>query len=488
MDRNSAAADLATVLGDWVSAPGPRYRTLAEALSDAVRAGVLVRGDRLPAERRLATMLALSRSTIVAAYQELRTRGIVASRGGSGTIVIAAPSGPGHGERRLAGGDAIGLRQRLADRPKDIITLALAVDDGMPELAAELLDLANNELPALLADAGYHPRGLPILRETIADYYTRGGLPSVAEQILVTNGATQAIGLAAQLYLRRDATVGVETPSWPGCVDIFRAVGARLLGVPMDEEGIRADALHTLVNQSRLDLLFVMPTFHNPTGTLMSLSRRRRVAELCDLHKLPLVEDIAYIGEPENTLPPIAAFGSGAAELLTISGLAKTVWGGLRIGWIRGPAQIIDRLARLKALADLGSAVLDQALAARLIPRVGELTARRAEIHRHQLTHATELLAASLPSWRWQIPDGGPALWIELPGADAHVYAAVALRHGVEIVPGATTDPTGRHDSYLRLPYTFPEETLTEAIRRLTHAWEEFTRHGPPADPVWPTI
>lgn len=144
------------------------------------------------------------------------------------------------------------------------------------------------------------------------------------------------------------------------------------------------------------------------------------------------------------------------AELLTVSGLAKTVWGGLRIGWLPESAQIIERLGRLKALADMGSAVLDQALAARLLARSDELVARRAHKHRVQLAHAGRLLRTSLPAWRWHAPDGGPALWIELPDADARTFATLSLRHGVEIVPGAITDPSGIHDSYIRVPYAFP--------------------------------
>ncbi|MFI0450217.1 hypothetical protein [Actinomadura sp. 6N118] len=114
---------------------------------------------------------------------------------------------------------------------------------------------------------------------------------------------------------------------------------------------------------------------------------------------------------------------------------------------MRAPADSIQRLARHKALADLGSPVLDQALAARLLPR--------------------------LPAWRFQKPAGGAALWIELPGCDARSFAQVALRHGVEVVPGAVMDPTGTHDNYLRLPYTFPADVLTEVAARLAAAWAE---------------
>ncbi|WP_341770880.1 PLP-dependent aminotransferase family protein [Actinocrispum wychmicini] len=489
MDRKGRVAELADALGDWAAAPGPRYRTLADALASAIHTGLLGRGDRLPAERAFAGALALSRSTVVAAYDELRGRGLVTSRHGSGTTVAAAPGrGADQTDGRVAGGQATALLQRLVDRPPDIISLAYAVDDGTSELADELVDLARTDLPRLLRDAGYHPHGLPELRTAIAEYYCRSGLPTTPAQVLATTGATQAIGLATQLYLRRGAVVLVESPSWPGCLDIFRAAGARLVGVPLDEEGIQADVLASAITGTQPDLLFVMPAFHNPTGTLMSAARRRQVAALCDRHRVPVLEDISHIGHPTALPAPVAAHGTGAAETLTVGGLAKTIWGGLRVGWVRAPIEITDRLTRLKALADLGSPVLDQALAARLLPRVGELADRRHQLRRHRLAHATELLRTQLPSWRWRVPDGGPALWIELPGADARAFAAIAVRHGVEVVPGSTTDSGDEFDSFIRLPFTFPEEVFTEVISRLTRAWDELTRHGPMADPHGPIV
>lgn len=127
--------------------------------------------------------------------------------------------------------------------------------------------------------------------------------------------------------------------------------------------------------------------------------------------------------------------------------------------------------------------MLDQAVAARLLPRVGELADRRALARRDRLAGVTALLGELLPSWRWQVPDGGPALWIELPNASAVAFAAIALRHGVEVVPGQATDPSGAHDSYIRLPFTFPRHVLAEVVARLARAWDEYSRHGPIVGP-----
>ncbi|GAA4238443.1 PLP-dependent aminotransferase family protein [Actinomadura meridiana] len=481
MDRFRDPADLLAVLGDWMTGRGPLYRKLAAALRHAVQDGALLPGDRLPSERDLAGLLAVSRSTVVAAYDQLRSEGLVDSRQGSGTRVTERPGTP-RPDGRVRGGTATPIFQRLIDGPGDLISLAFATEPAVDGLQECLLDLVRDDLPALTSDTGYHPRGLPVLLEALAERFTAMGLPTSTDQLLVTTGATQALVLAAQLYLRPGATVIVESPSWAGCLDVFRASGATLKGIPLDEEGMDVGALGKALADSPAALVYVTPTFHNPTGTLMSASRRRRIAEIAHRHEVPVLEDIAYAARlrDEQFPAPLAAFAHGA-EVLTVGSLAKVVWVGLRIGWIRAPAAITERLARLKALADLGSPVLDQALAARLLPRLTELSQERAPALRRRLEHLCAQLSKGLPEWRWRVPDGGSALWVDLSGVDAQVFAQVALRHGVEVVPGAAMDPSGAHDSFLRVPYTFEEETLTELVHRLRGAWADLRGHGPAA-------
>ncbi|WP_250903480.1 PLP-dependent aminotransferase family protein [Actinomadura sp. NEAU-AAG7] len=477
MDRYRSADELIEILGDWATAAGPLYRRLVTAVAGAITSGALGAGERLPSERDLARTLVISRATVTAAYDELRARGLVASLRGSGTRVAAGPPGPPPGtDGRVPGGRATSIFQRFVDGPGEVISLAHAIEGPVPDLRQALLDLVRDDLPHLTADAGYHPRGLPALREAIAAHLTGLGLPTAPDQVLVTAGASQAIGLVTRMHLRERSDVVVESPGWPGCFDVFRAAGARLHGVRLDEEGARADEIERAFTGRRPSLLFVMPTYHNPTGVLMSAARRSRIARLAERHGVPVLEDNAYTGLTGEVPPPIAAYGRPGAEILTAGSLAKAVWGGLRIGWIRASAETTERLARHKALADLGSPVLDQALAARFLPRLPELEARRSATARRRLDHLTGLLRERFPTWRWTPPQGGAALWIELPGIDARSFAHVALRHGVEIVPGAAMDPGGHHDDHIRLPFTFPTETLTELVNRLSGAWTELQR------------
>lgn len=471
MDRFAEPAALVTVLDDWTARPGPLYRRLAASIGRAITAGELPPGTRLPAERSLAKALAVSRATVVSAFDELRSRGLVVSRQGSGTRVSADAAARTSADSRADRGRARPIMQRFAAPPTDVISMAYAVDPGDPLLAETLVDVAYEDLPELLTDVGYHPRGLLALRAAIAEHYTDLGLRTVPEQVLVTTGAHQAIALAARLYVHEGSTIAVESPSWPGCFDVYDTVGARLVGVPLDDEGVRPDLLAATLAEHRPAMLFVIPTFHNPTGVLMSRSRRRQVAELAARHRVPVLEDNAY-GAPTRLAelpPPVAAFAPADAQVLTVGSLSKVLWGGLRIGWVRGPVDVIDRLTRHKALADLGSPLIDQAVAARLLPRLPELAASRAAPALRRLRHLEQLLRDALPTWRWQEPDGGTALWIDT-GEDATRLAQRALRHGVEVVPGSATDPTGTHNTHIRLPYTYPPEVLNQAVTRLTQA------------------
>ncbi|TCO60589.1 PLP-dependent aminotransferase family protein [Actinocrispum wychmicini] len=478
MDRFCDAGVLVEFLGDWTTAHGPLYRRLAGALAGGITAGDLPAGERLPSERDLAKMLTVSRATVVAAYDELRGGGLVDSVRGSGTRVSAAVRPRRSGaDGRVPGGRATSIYQRLVDGPGKIISLALAVEPAAPELRDAVWALAREDLPELTADAGCHPTGLPALRQAVCDHFDGQLVPTVPDQVLITNGVQQAVGLAAQMYLKPGSTVVVESPSWPGCLDVFRAAGAKLVSVPVDEDGVRPDALAKAFAEHNPALAYVMPTYHNPTGVLMSASRRQRVAQIAAKYRVPLLEDNAYTGftgySGAETPPPIGAYAPRDAEILSVGSLAKTVWAGLRIGWVRAPEPVIDRLARYKVRADLGNAVLDQALAARLLPKITDIAAGRRETLARRLGHLAGLLAMHLPNWRWRTPEGGSALWVELPEVDAQIFAQVALRHGVEVVPGSATDPNGHHDNHIRIPFTLSEADIAELVNRLAMAWAE---------------
>jgi DNA-binding transcriptional MocR family regulator len=456
---------LLSILGDWSSGGRPLWRRLAAAIEAAIDDGALGPGRRLPSERQLAGMLAVSRTT-VAAYDSLRERGLLDSRRGSGTRVSlrARPLPDGHPplvHARPGDADIISADRIFAgDDPAD------------PEIEAAVRDMLAEDLPTLLACNGWQPHGLPALRRAIADQLTDSGLPTSPDQVLVTNGADQAIALVTGWYVRPNRPVVVENPACPRYLDIFGSAGGRPLGVPVDDGGIHVERLRRALAENAPALLCVMPAVQDPTGILMPEPRRQAIARLTARFRAPVVEVNTYDTDGSG-LPPIAAYADPNAEILTVGSAPATPWSGPRIGWVRAPSRMMERLTRGQNPAGGTVSLLDQAVAARLLRRCPELAARRAAEHSARLDLLESLLHNELPAFRWRRPDGGTGLWVRLPEPAAVAFSQLALRHGAEIVPGPATDPGGHDNWHVRIPFGYPPPTIAELVRRLARAWCE---------------
>jgi DNA-binding transcriptional MocR family regulator len=495
------ATNFVSLLGAWRATPGPLYRRLATAAVHAMDSGRLPPGTRLPAERSLAAALAVSRTTVVGAYDLLREGGFIESRRGSGTRVrvgagagasAAATPGAGAGEltRPLRRMDFFrGLVEASGSR---IEFLGAHLPAAQPFLDEEWMAAAG-DLTAQLGHHGYLGLGLPALRQAIAAHLTAAGLPTAEEQMLVTSGAQQAIGLVAALYLQPGDAVALEDPNYPGALDIFNYARARLVPIPVTADGANVDRLREAVVRESPRLIYLVPSFHNPTGALMPEANRRMVARLAADTATPLLEDLtlADLDLDAPPPPPIAAAVPGA-PVLTVGSLSKLVWAGLRIGWVRAEAPVIARLARFKVLSDLGSSVPGQVLAARLLGRAAAIREARRQQARERRLALEQALAAALPDWTWRRPAGGLCLWVRLPHGNAEELARFAQRHGVAIVPGPTCSPRDAWESYLRLPFVLGDDEMREGIARLARAWEDYApaaRPGPPRTaPAQPSV
>ncbi|HLT69578.1 MAG TPA: PLP-dependent aminotransferase family protein [Acidimicrobiales bacterium] len=461
------------VLGRWSDGPGPLHRKLADALRTAVEQGRIPAGERLPSERELARRLAVSRSTVVTAYGHLRSEGLLESRQGSGTRVRAQVSGPPPYVHELP---VSPVYRTLIDVRSDVISLAAAIFPAHPRVAEVAARVMAEDGEKLLAQGGYLPAGLPALREALAERYTEQGLPTSPDQIVVTTGAQQAVSLAAQLFVGPRDQVVVESPSFSGTLDIIRARGARVVEVPVDGGGVDVRGVARIVTQDHPVLVYLMPSFHNPTGAMLAANRRRDLAELVAETRVPLVEDNALENAPldDDWLPPIAAYAPADAPVLSAGSFSKAAWGGLRVGWLRGPVELVDRVVELKAMNDLGSPLFDQALAARLVPHLDEMRADHRDMLNRNLALVSRLLTDLLPDWRWSRPKGGPSLWVELPEGSASAFTQVALRYGVEVIPGDQMSATGAGERKLRLPFSADPPVLEETLLRLARAWEAY--------------
>ncbi len=466
-------AHVGGVLGDWTAGRGPLHRKLADGLREAILSGDLPAGSLLPAERVLAGQLSVSRSTVVVAFDRLRSEGLLVSRQGSGTRVspdLRRPVADGS----VPGGTGQAVFRRLVEGPGELISLACAIPPCHPAVAEALTGLTPADLEVPLTRTGYHPLGLPELRRALADLHTREGVPTAAEQILVTTGAQQAINLAAALFVRPGDTVVVESPGFPGVLDVFRAAGARLVPVGVDSDGARVDEIDRLARRSAVGAVFVMASFHNPVGVALGEGRRRHLASLAAELGLPVIEDNAMEHARLGVSPPPSVGSMGDGPVVTIGSLSKVLWGGLRLGWIRASEELIGRLVRVKVIHDLGTGVVGQLVASRLVPRLEELRDTRQAQLLDSLATLTSLLERRLPGWRWDRPQGGPSLWVRLPWGDTDTFAQIALRHGVEIVPGSAMTPDVASRDHLRIPFVFDRGQTEQLVDRLAAAWAAY--------------
>jgi DNA-binding transcriptional MocR family regulator len=317
--------------------------------------------------------------------------------------------------------------------------------------------------------------GLPALRSAIARHLTGWGVATTEEQVLVTHGAQQAIGLAGALFIERGDTVVLEDPTYLGSIDIFTGLGARLAAVPVGGDAAWLARLEDLVKRAVPRLIYLMPTFQNPTGVVMPEACRRALARLSREMRIPILEDntLADLSLGGKPPAPIAAFDS-AAPVLTIGSLSKLFWGGLRIGWIRASEELLVRITRLKIMADLGGSLVGQLGAVRLIGEADRVRQARHREMRERLERLTKLLARHLPSWKWTNPAGGLSLWVKLPQGDANAFAQVALRHGVAVVPGTLASPGGGCADHLRIPFVLDAGPMKEGVERLARAWAAY--------------
>jgi DNA-binding transcriptional MocR family regulator len=462
---------LARLLGDWHPPAGrrrvPDYAALAGAVRGLLADGRLPLGVRLPAERELAEVLRVSRTTVTSAYRRLRESGHLTSRRGAGSWTTLP------GGYRVAGGGW----WAPAEEP-DMIDLVHAALAAPPQLAAAA-EAAAPKLARYAGGPGYHPAGIGELREAVAAGYTARGLPTTPEQILVTNGVQHALELVLRLLAPPGTGVLVESPSYPNSLAACAARGARLATHGVDPAtGWDEELLLGTLRQVRPRLAYVIPDFQNPTGQLMPARLRERLAAAAHAAGVDLVVDESFVDlalAGADLPPPVAAFDRHA-RVLSIGGMSKPYWGGLRVGWVRAAAPVVQRLAAVRVGVDLASPVLEQLVAVELLARAGEIIpARRLEL-RERRDALVAAVRDELPQWRVVVPDGGLALWAELDAPVSSALARVVAELGVRVAPGPRFGVDGTLERFLRLPFTLPAADLTEAVHRLAAARHDVDR------------
>ena len=394
-------------------------RALTDQLREAVRAGTLRAGVRLPSTRSLAHDLGLSRGVVVGVYEQLRAEGYLVSRHGSGTRV--ADVGLGHGRGR---GRAPAAR---IERPSPVHH-----NPGMPDTSLfprkAWLRAMRHVLETLPdADLRYgHPQGYEPLREELATYLGRvRGLRATPDDILVVNGFAQGFALLARILPPHGIeAIAVEEPGSTGAREQLREWGVATPPISVDKHGLDVDELV----RSGAKAVLVTPAHHYPTGVVLAPERRRALLEwarAADGHLI--IEDdydaeFRYDSDPIGSLQPL-----DPERVVTGSSISKTLAPGLRLGWLVLPPALIDSAVRLKAAFDLGTQVLSQATFAELLRSGGfDRHLRLSRIrYRRQRAHLAERLAAAAPNLQVSGLDAGLSLCIR---ANLHDDRAVAQR------------------------------------------------------------
>lgn len=464
------------------------YKQIVQHIEKSVLNGELAPGTPLPTERTLAAQLKVNRSTVSVAYDELRAKGLIRSLQGSGTRISE---------------DAWGLDFRSPDWVEYISqgifqpTLPLVrhiwqenrrstnINLARGEMSTELwpkstLQTLLSHLPETIQLGYGDPRGEERLRSAVSKHLTSEHAIQVpANQILITAGSQQGLHLVTQSLLRPGDAVALEQPSYAYSLPLFASAGIRMFPIPVDEEGLVPDEVIGLYRRHKIRMVFITPTYQNPTGTVLNIARRHRIIEICKELRIPIVEDDAHGSLTLDGSPPppksLAALTGVHQQVIYLGTLSKTFAPGLRVGWMTGPTSVIDQIAGVREQIDFGISGITQALAEQLLN--SDIWRQTVKQLRSALTRRRDMMVNAITEYFgdtliYTVPQGSYHIWAKLPNLirDQNLVE-LAIRQGVVVVPGAVF---GAKNGYVRLTYaSSPEKEIKEGIRRLHHTLKQ---------------
>ncbi|MGD8403848.1 MAG: PLP-dependent aminotransferase family protein [Anaerolineales bacterium] len=478
----------------------PLYQQIRNHLREGILSGSLAPDTRLPASRKLARDLGVNRITVETAYSELEADGLIYSRVGSGTYVLPPqtltpiskdnPSAPWPLWQQNVNVDSAAtseernLSQSAEENPH---LISFASGSSAPHLfpADDFRKALQNVMRRDGMDAfdygasnGYAP-----LRSTIAHVLASQGLQAQPENILITAGSQQALSLTTQILLKPGDTILVESPTYGGALDLFQALDFRVVGVPMDTQGMQVENLEKLLQQHHPKLIYTIPNFHNPTGTCMSSSRRRELLLLADRYNIPILED-DFVGDLRydgRTQPSLKALDPGG-RVIYASTFSKMLMPGLRVGFLLIEGPVYENLVKFKHVNDLAtSSLIQHALEAYVtVGRYQAHLRKSCQIFRKRRDVMVAAIKKHLPlDVQFEIPQGGLFIWLRLPdNLSSKDLLPLALMEGVDFVPGDRFFPgssLGR--SRMRINFVVqPPDEIEEGIKRLSRAIEELSK------------
>jgi GntR family transcriptional regulator of abcA and norABC len=470
----------------------PIFRQIFHYYEQQIINGLLAPGDKFPAERELAASLAVNRSTISAAFEELRTAGLVATKVGSGTrvsefmwetIPYRSPNW-----QRYMGNHMYIPTSNLQNQIHSAASKPNMINMTKGELSPDLMPLdplkkLSNELdftqPYSYQD---HFQGDFGLRTSLSIFLSKQHIHTTPYQLLVTSGVKHALHLIAHTLLQPGEAIAVEGPSYLYAMQVFTAAGLRMVKLPMDEDGLIPDVLPDLYHKYRVRMVFTNPTFHNPTGTTLSLARRQALLAICEQLRIPVVEDDPYglinLDATKTVPPALRALPGGEHSVIYTGTLSKFVTPGMRLGWIAAPQQVITKLAEAKnqmgystshAGERLARLYLDSPHAETHLKFIRTVLASRRAVMQTALQAQIEPYATLVTPY---IAAGGFYIWFKItkPVSDKTLIET-CINQGVLIYPGSIY---GAEKGYFRLTFaSIGESEIIEGIQRIRGALQQ---------------
>ena len=471
---------------------GTRYAQVADHLGDLIRRGTYAPGDRVPSVRQLSRELGVSMTTVLEAYGRLETRGLIESRPQRGFFVRRSLP-----ERPRAPADSIARRAvdvSCAGLTSRVIADARRLPHG--KLGAAVPDdalLPSGRLGRLLRSASRdeHRLGLHYdvglgdvtLRSLVAQRAHFGGASIGPDEVLVTNGATEALAIALRATCRPGDLVAVETPTYFNHLQLLEHLGLRAIEIPTDCcTGLSIPALELALAEHEVRAVLTVPSFQNPTGGCMDAADRRRLVELCARHHVPVIEDDIY-GELHfgGARPPLLKSFDRDGGVLLCSSVSKTLAPGFRVGWlVAGRWQ--DQAVKAKVLTTLGSPTVTQAVTGAFLAG-GDFDRhlrRIRPVYERRIDALTRALRQHLPAeTRITAPAGGLVLWLELPETiEVMTLYEAAVAAGIAFAPGPAFSAKDRYRHHLRLNAACWNEGMEPAIATLGKLAAKVARRG----------
>jgi DNA-binding transcriptional MocR family regulator len=474
----------------------PIYRQLIRHIRLQIESGTLTPGTRLPASRDLAQLMDVSRISVVNAYAELRAEGYLSAHAGRGTFVSrdihpanGQASTPLHDHREEMALPDSSLRDlmRLARRPGVInFSHGSPPTDFFPML--QLRDALNSVLDRDGAAALTYevPEGYAPLRSSVRDYVSALGIRCSSENVLITGGAQQAIDLIVQALAQEGQTIVTSNPTYLGIIDIARTRRMHIHGMALDEDGIRLDMLENYLLENTPRLIYVQPSFQNPTGEVMPIHRRRQLLNLANDYGVTIIEDAVYheFRFEGETLPPLKALDE-TGIVIHVSAFTKMLLPGMRIGYLIANNHHLERLVRVKLAADIATSGLNQRTIHLMLQR--GILAQQLERNNRELRRRRDAALAAAdsffpPGTLWNEPQGGLYLWVKFPneGPTAAELFVAALQRDVSFAIGNIFYTNNCGTRRIRLNYGMQRpEMIHEGFRRIGDAWRSLAQEYP---------